>query len=106
MSTVFPILSIMVPCGYEGTNYGFIFHSLYRLGAAKKLCEVAMQREGNLECNTECMAATTWRDKVDSAGTIAIVVRKMHLASASARQSLDQKVLTAAGVDSDETNVA
>ena len=75
MSTVFPILSIMLPCGYEGTSHGLISHSIYRSGAAKKICEAAMQRECNLECNTECMAVTTWRDKVDSASTIAIVVR-------------------------------
>ena len=87
MSAVCPILSIMVPCRYEGPSHGFVFHSQSRSGAAKNLCEVAIGGEGKLECNTESMAARTWRDKVDSAGTAAIVGQTMYFACACARQS-------------------
>ena len=75
-------------CRFGGTSSGFISHSLSRSGAAKELCETAIRGEGNLEGNNECMATTTWRDKVESAGTVAIVIRKMYFARACTRQYL------------------
>lgn len=74
-------------CRFGGTGGGFISHSLSRPGAAKELCEITIRGESNLEGNSECMATTTRRDKVESAGMVAIVVQKMYFARVRTRQS-------------------